>query len=90
MNFVSKRDAIYQRIDQILAVAHECGVNVVGLQEAWSRMNIWFDFMIRLSLFRLAMPFAFCTREKYPWLEFAESAYNGPSTKFLSEVRNFG
>ena len=30
------------------------------------------------------MPFAFCTREKHPWLEFAE-AVDGPSTQFLSE-----
>uniref|UniRef100_A0A8D8UU70 Beta-ureidopropionase n=1 Tax=Cacopsylla melanoneura TaxID=428564 RepID=A0A8D8UU70_9HEMI len=29
------------------------------------------------------MPFAFCTREKHPWCEFAESALDGPSTKFL-------
>lgn len=35
------------------------------------------------------MPFAFCTREKYPWVEFAESAYDGPTTKFLAEVWNF-
>ena len=28
------------------------------------------------------MPFAFCTREKHPWLEFAE-AVDGPSTTFL-------
>ena len=58
------------------------------------------------------MPFAFCTREKQPWCEFAyvsqilflqhticivsnsfnllshrENAYEGPSTKFLQEVR---
>jgi len=26
------------------------------------------------------MPFAFCTREKQPWCEFAESAENGPTT----------
>jgi beta-ureidopropionase len=32
------------------------------------------------------MPFAFCTREKQPWCEFAEDAYEGPTTKFLSEV----
>jgi beta-ureidopropionase len=31
------------------------------------------------------MPFAFCTREKHPWLEFAE-AVDGPSTQFLSEL----
>jgi beta-ureidopropionase len=32
------------------------------------------------------MPFAFCTRERLPWVELAESAENGPTTKFLSEV----
>jgi len=32
------------------------------------------------------MPFAFCTREKDPWTQFAESARDGPSTKFLSEL----
>ena len=34
------------------------------------------------------MPFAFCTREKYPWVEFAESAFDGPTTKFLAEVKD--
>jgi beta-ureidopropionase len=29
------------------------------------------------------MPFAFCTREKYPWVEFAEDARTGPSTQYL-------
>ncbi|CAF1315442.1 unnamed protein product [Adineta ricciae] len=62
-----QRDAIHQRIDRMLAVAHECQVNVICMQEAWT------------------MPFAFCTREKYPWVEFAESAYDGPTTKFLAE-----
>ncbi|CAH0399482.1 unnamed protein product [Chilo suppressalis] len=33
-----------------------------------------------------SMPFAFCTREKYPWCEFAESAIEGPSTMFLKEL----
>lgn len=32
------------------------------------------------------MPFAFCTRERLPWTEFAESADDGPSTKFLSNL----
>lgn len=32
------------------------------------------------------MPFAFCTREKYPWVEFAQSAENGPSTKFIQKM----
>ena len=29
------------------------------------------------------MPFGFCTREKYPWVEFAESAEDGPTTQLL-------
>ncbi|MFH4975112.1 hypothetical protein AB6A40_001821 [Gnathostoma spinigerum] len=33
-----------------------------------------------------AMPFAFCTRERLPWTEFAESAESGPTTKFLSQI----
>ncbi|KAG7207943.1 hypothetical protein KM043_009530 [Ampulex compressa] len=32
------------------------------------------------------MPFAFCTREKYPWCEFAEDAQTGPTTLFLSKL----
>uniref|UniRef100_A0A667WL74 Beta-ureidopropionase n=1 Tax=Myripristis murdjan TaxID=586833 RepID=A0A667WL74_9TELE len=31
------------------------------------------------------MPFAFCTREKEPWTEFAESAEDGNTTHFFSE-----
>ncbi|XP_038221845.1 beta-ureidopropionase-like [Zerene cesonia] len=32
-----------------------------------------------------SMPFAFCTREKAPWCEFAESVTDGPSTLFLKK-----
>ncbi|XP_063396601.1 beta-ureidopropionase-like [Mytilus trossulus] len=32
------------------------------------------------------MPFAFCTREKHPWCEFAESAEDGATTKLLQEL----
>ncbi|XP_058451009.1 beta-ureidopropionase [Malaya genurostris] len=32
------------------------------------------------------MPFAFCTREKFPWCEFAEDAENGPTTKLVKEL----
>lgn len=32
------------------------------------------------------MPFAFCTREKHPWCEFAEEAETGPTTVFLQDV----
>ena len=31
-------------------------------------------------------PFFFCTREKLPWTEFAESAEDGPTTKLCQEV----
>ncbi|XP_006908790.1 beta-ureidopropionase [Pteropus alecto] len=33
-----------------------------------------------------AMPFAFCTREKLPWTEFAESAEDGPTTRFCQKL----
>lgn len=32
------------------------------------------------------MPFAFCTREKTPWCEFAESAENGPTTQLCQQM----
>ncbi|KAG1714285.1 Beta-ureidopropionase [Nymphon striatum] len=32
------------------------------------------------------MPFAFCTREKYPWIEFSESAETGPTTQFCADL----
>jgi len=32
------------------------------------------------------MPFAFCTREKQPWCDFAESATSGCTTEFLQKV----
>ncbi|XP_036330854.1 beta-ureidopropionase [Rhagoletis pomonella] len=32
------------------------------------------------------MPFAFCTREKFPWCEFAEEAEKGPTTQMLQEL----
>lgn len=33
-----------------------------------------------------AMPFAFCTRERMPWCEFAECAYTGRTTKLCQSV----
>lgn len=32
------------------------------------------------------MPFAFCTREKLPWTEFAENAETGPTTVFCQQL----
>lgn len=33
-----------------------------------------------------SMPFAFCTREKKPWCEFAEDAENGPTTELVKNL----
>ncbi|MGH0151986.1 UNVERIFIED_CONTAM: hypothetical protein FKN15_026072 [Acipenser sinensis] len=35
---------------------------------------------------QVTMPFAFCTREKVPWTEFAESAEEGQTTRFCQEL----
>ncbi|EFX74852.1 hypothetical protein DAPPUDRAFT_306977 [Daphnia pulex] len=64
----AQRDALLAKIGQIIGVAHQSGVNIVCMQEAWN------------------MPFAFCTREKHPWCEFAESAEKGPTTVFLQDL----
>lgn len=32
------------------------------------------------------MPFAFATRERLPWTEYAESAEDGPTTRFLQQL----
>lgn len=34
----------------------------------------------------VAMPFVFCTREKQPWMEFAEDAKNGRSTQWIQKM----
>lgn len=60
-------EALVARTEQLVHAAGEMGVNVLGLQEAWT------------------MPFAFCTREKMPWLEFAEPV-DGPSTQRLAKL----
>ncbi|KAG2385665.1 hypothetical protein C9374_003480 [Naegleria lovaniensis] len=60
--------AIEEKIERMIDAAALMGVNVVGLQEAWT------------------MPFAFCTREKQPWMEFAEEAETGRSTLFLRKL----
>jgi len=60
-------EALADRTETIIHAAGQLGVNVLGLQEAWT------------------MPFAFCTREKHPWLEFAEPV-DGPSTERLAAL----
>ncbi|MCB9679245.1 MAG: hypothetical protein H6737_29345 [Alphaproteobacteria bacterium] len=59
--------ALVDRTAEMIHAAGKMGVNVLGLQEAWT------------------MPFAFCTREKMPWLEFAETV-DGPSTQALAKL----
>ena len=42
---------------------------------------------IKQVIFPTDMPFAFCTREKHPWTEFAESSEDGPTIKLCQGVR---
>jgi hypothetical protein len=60
---IFKYKSIEKKVEQIIEAAGEAGVNVLCLQEAWckySYKNLFFLFS------NLDMPFAFCTREKYP------------------------
>lgn len=63
-----QRNAIHERIKQIVEVAALCKVNIICFQEAWT------------------MPFAFCTREKVPWCEFAENATTGVTTVLCQDL----
>ena len=86
--------AQHERIAKILATAHTLGANVICLQEAWSTHFTYrcFDFIFykriisKIENLFPAMPFAFCTREKSKWCEFAESAESGPTVRFLQPV----
>lgn len=46
------------------------------------------DSKVNIVCFQEAwtMPFAFCTREKKPWCEFAESAEDGPTTELVKDL----
>ena len=74
----------------ILDAAGAQGVNVVCLQEAWSKQlctaPFFYFILMSFPLLAPACPFFFCTRERTPWLEFAEDAETGASTVFLQEV----
>jgi len=55
----------------------------------WLPWNTICTYVIKLTnipFILSAMPFAFCTREKHPWCDFAESAEEGPTTKLMQEV----
>lgn len=60
-------DAIVERYDALIDAAGMMGVQILGLQEAWTA------------------PFFVATREKYPWVEFAEDAKTGASTQFIKK-----
>lgn len=64
----AQRQAIYDKITNIIKAAAAAKANIVCMQEAWT------------------MPFAFCTREKFPWCEFAEDAKHGPTTKLIQTL----
>ncbi len=90
----AQRDALLEKIGKIIGIAHQCGVNIVCMQEAWSKGYLFayviimaFKIFLFIKLIKTKdMPFAFCTREKHPWCQFAESAEDGPTTVFLQEV----
>ena len=50
--------------------------------------NYMYRYLLKIIICFLitAMPFAFCTREKHPWTEFAESAVDGPTIKLCQQV----
>lgn len=67
-SIAQQKDALLNRIKEIIRIAAEAGVRILCLQEAWN------------------MPFAFCTREKRPWCDFAEPAETGSTTRFLQKL----
>lgn len=52
----------------------------------WFLFYTQFSYMTFYICFIVAMPFAFCTREKHPWCEFAEPAETGATTRLMQEV----
>lgn len=77
--------AIEAKVRRMIDAAGAMKVNVLCLQEAWT---VRASCRLTCGAHPAQMPFAFCTREKQPWLEFAEPAdESGRSTRFLQEVR---
>ena len=80
-----QRAAIVERLKEMTHAAYLCGVNVLCYQEACSESSQT-PFPPSLSSPCSAGPFFFCTREKLPWTELAESAECGPTIKICQEV----
>lgn len=81
-----QRAALHDKVKNIIYTAFLSGVNVLCLQEAWSTSSLCYAITRANHIFSfVAMPFAFCTRDKHPWCEFAEDARSGPTTLMLQE-----
>jgi len=95
-----QRAALHQLAEKAISVAAKCGVNIFCFQETWStsliyimdskkliqRLLLRIDHLYRFCILFTAMAFAFCTRERLPWIEIAENAEEGPTTRFLQQV----
>ena len=46
----AQRDALLNKIGQIIGVAHECGVNIICMQEAWSKNHIYSTYTISRAI----------------------------------------
>lgn len=81
--------AIEAKVRRMIDAAGAMKVNVLCLQEAWTVRRRAIASRLTCAAHPAQMPFAFCTREKQPWLEFAEPAdETGRSTRFLQEARH--
>lgn len=82
------RDALHDKAKKFVIAASLNKVNVLCFQEAWSKQYISYIVPCSICIFIMfiAMPFGFCTREKLPWCEYAESAEDGVTTRMLQKV----
>ncbi|VDK54964.1 unnamed protein product [Anisakis simplex] len=79
-----QRSAIHNRIQLMIEAACKANAQIIALQETWSIFS-------KIKLLFEAMPFAFCTRERLPWTEFAEDAESGVTVSFLRQLcKNHG
>lgn len=82
-----QRNAIHKKVGGMVEAAAAAGANIVCMQETFSELFEHVTECTSGKFLASVMPFAFCTRERLPWTEFAESAEHGPTTKFFSKVK---
>ncbi len=71
----------------MIEAAAKAGAKIICMQEVWSECGACSRRAFENGCGPCSdMPFAFATRERLPWVEFAESAENGPTTKLMKEV----